>query len=120
MKLRSLQLHGFKSFADRTTIELRDGVTAIVGSNGCGKSNTADAVRWVLGEQRASALRGGKMEEVIFQGSVKRRPLHLAEVSLVFSNEDGSIPIPQSETPSRRARSRSPARCSGRAAASTR
>ena len=97
MKLRRLQLHGFKSFADRTTIELRDGVTAIVGSNGCGKSNTADAVRWVLGEQRASALRGGKMEEVIFQGSVRRRPLHYAEVALVFSNEDGSVPIPHSE-----------------------
>ena len=97
MKLRTLQLHGFKSFADRTVIELRDGVTAIVGSNGCGKSNTADAVRWVLGEQRASALRGGKMEEVIFQGSVRRRPLNYAEVSLVFSNEDGSVPIPQTE-----------------------
>ncbi|HEU4451641.1 MAG TPA: chromosome segregation protein SMC, partial [Longimicrobium sp.] len=97
MKLRTLQLHGFKSFADRTRIEFRDGVTAIVGSNGCGKSNTADAVRWVLGEQRASALRGGKMEEVIFQGSVKRRPLHYAEVSLVFSNEDGRVPVPQSE-----------------------
>jgi chromosome segregation protein len=97
MKLRSLRLHGFKSFADRTLIEFRDGVTAIVGSNGCGKSNTADAVRWVLGEQRASALRGGKMEEVIFQGSVKRRPLNYAEVSLAFSNEDGAIPIPQTE-----------------------
>ncbi|HEU4562241.1 MAG TPA: chromosome segregation protein SMC [Longimicrobium sp.] len=97
MKLRSLRLHGFKSFADRTLIEFRDGVTAIVGSNGCGKSNTADAVRWVLGEQRASALRGGKMEEVIFQGSIKRRPLNYAEVSLAFSNDDGSIPIPQTE-----------------------
>ncbi|HYJ80024.1 MAG TPA: chromosome segregation protein SMC, partial [Longimicrobiaceae bacterium] len=97
MKLRSLHLHGFKSFPDRTSLEFRDGVTAIVGSNGCGKSNTADAVRWVLGEQRASALRGGKMEEVIFQGTVKRRPLNYAEVSLVFSNEDGSIPLPQSE-----------------------
>jgi chromosome segregation protein len=97
MKLQALRLQGFKSFPDRTLIEFRDGVTAIVGSNGCGKSNTADAVRWVLGEQRASALRGGKMEEVIFQGTVKRRPLNYAEVSLSFSNEDGSIPIPQSE-----------------------
>jgi chromosome segregation protein len=97
MKLRSLRLHGFKSFPDRTLIEFREGVTAIVGSNGCGKSNTADAVRWVLGEQRASALRGGKMEEVIFQGTSKRRPLNYAEVSLSFSNEDGSIPIPQTE-----------------------
>ena len=97
MKLRSLHLHGFKSFPDRTTIEFRDGVTAIVGSNGCGKSNTADAVRWVLGEQRASALRGGKMEEVIFQGSIRRRPLNLAEVALRFSNEDGRVAVPQSE-----------------------
>jgi chromosome segregation protein len=97
MKLRSLHLHGFKSFADRTVLELRDGVTAIVGSNGCGKSNTADAVRWVLGETRAGALRSAKMEEVIFQGTIRRRPLNYAEVSLVFDNGDGSVPIPQSE-----------------------
>jgi chromosome segregation protein len=97
MKLRSLQLHGFKSFADKTVLELRDGVTAIVGSNGCGKSNTADAVRWVLGETRAGALRSAKMEEVIFQGTIRRRPLNYAEVTLVFGNEDGAVPIPQSE-----------------------
>ncbi|HEX6042622.1 chromosome segregation SMC family protein, partial [Longimicrobium sp.] len=97
MKLRSLHLHGFKSFADKTVLELRDGVTAIVGSNGCGKSNTADAVRWVLGETRAGALRSAKMEEVIFQGTIRRRPLNYAEVSLVFGNEDGAVPIPQSE-----------------------
>lgn len=97
MKLRSLHLHGFKSFADKTVLELRDGVTAIVGSNGCGKSNTADAVRWVLGETRAGALRSAKMEEVIFQGTIRRRPLNYAEVSLVFGNEDGSVPIPQTE-----------------------
>jgi chromosome segregation protein len=97
MKLRSLQLHGFKSFADKTVLELREGVTAIVGSNGCGKSNTADAVRWVLGETRAGALRSAKMEEVIFQGTIRRRPLNYAEVTLVFGNEDGAVPIPQSE-----------------------
>jgi chromosome segregation protein len=97
MKLRSLQLHGFKSFADKTVLELRDGVTAIVGSNGCGKSNTADAVRWVLGETRAGALRSAKMEEVIFQGTIRRRPLNYAEVTLVFGNEDGAVPIPQTE-----------------------
>jgi chromosome segregation protein len=97
MKLKSLRIHGFKSFADRTTLDFRDGVTAIIGSNGCGKSNTADAIRWVLGEQRASALRGSKMEEVIFQGTARRRPVNLAEVSLVFDNESGRVAVPQSE-----------------------
>ena len=97
MKLKSLRLHGFKSFADRTTLDFREGVTAIIGSNGCGKSNTADAIRWVLGEQRASALRGSKMEEVIFQGTARRRPVNLAEVSLVFDNESGRVAIPQAE-----------------------
>ena len=97
MRLRQLRLHGFKSFADRTTIEVRDGVTAIVGSNGCGKSNTADAIRWVLGEQRASAVRSAKMEEVIFQGTTRRRPLNFAEVSLVFDNDQGRVALPQAE-----------------------
>jgi len=97
MKLQSLRLHGFKSFADRTTLDFRDGVTAVIGSNGCGKSNIADAIRWVLGEQRASAIRGAKMEEVIFQGTARRRPLNFAEVALVFDNQMGRVPIPQSE-----------------------
>jgi chromosome segregation protein len=97
MRLRTLRLHGFKSFADRTQLEFRDGITAIVGSNGCGKSNIADAIRWVLGEQRASAIRGAKMEEVIFQGTTKRRPLNFAEVALLFSNEQGRVAIPQTE-----------------------
>jgi chromosome segregation protein len=97
MKLESLRIHGFKSFADRTTLDFREGVTAIIGSNGCGKSNTADAIRWVLGEQRASALRGSKMEEVIFQGTARRRPVNLAEVSLVFDNRSGRVPVPQTE-----------------------
>src|SRR5688572_5891607 len=97
MKLKSLRIQGFKSFADRTTLEFRDGVTAIVGSNGCGKSNIADSIRWVLGEQRPSAMRGSKMEEVIFQGTSRRRPLNFAEVSLRFDNHAGRLPIPQSE-----------------------
>jgi chromosome segregation protein len=97
MRLKTLRLHGFKSFADRTALDFREGVTAIVGSNGCGKSNIADAVRWVLGEQRASAIRGAKMEEVIFQGTARRRPLNFAEVSLHFDNESGRVPIPQTE-----------------------
>jgi chromosome segregation protein len=97
VRLKSLRIQGFKSFADRTTLEFREGVTAIVGSNGCGKSNTADAIRWVLGEQRASALRGSKMEEVIFQGTARRRPLQFAEVALLFENDRGRVAIPQSE-----------------------
>ncbi|CAN5732620.1 chromosome segregation protein SMC [soil metagenome] len=97
MRLSALRLQGFKSFADRTSLEFREGVTAIVGSNGCGKSNVADAIRWVLGEQRASALRGARMDEVIFGGSLRRRPLNFAEVSLLFSNEEGRVPIPQAE-----------------------
>jgi chromosome segregation protein len=97
MRLRSLRLHGFKSFADRTTLEFRDGVTAIIGSNGCGKSNIADSIRWVLGEQRASAIRGAKMEEVIFQGTARRRAVNLAEVTLVFDNQSGRVPVPQTE-----------------------
>ncbi len=93
MKLRSLKVHGFKSFADSTTIEFHDGITAIVGPNGCGKSNIGDAIRWVLGEQRPTAIRGAKMEEAIFQGTVSRRPVNRGSVSLKVSNEDGSLPV---------------------------
>jgi chromosome segregation protein len=91
--LTKLEMHGFKSFADETTLTFNQGVTAIVGPNGCGKSNVSDAVRWVLGEQRARLLRGAKMEEVIFQGASARRAVNVAEVSLHFDNEDGSLPI---------------------------
>ena len=97
MKLRSLKLHGFKSFADATTIEFHDGITAVVGPNGCGKSNISDAIRWVLGEQRPSAIRGAKMEEAIFQGTVNRRPVNRGSVSLTVSNEDGALPVPFEE-----------------------
>jgi chromosome segregation protein len=94
MRLTKLELQGFKSFADQTEMLFEPGVTAIVGPNGCGKSNVSDAVRWVLGEQRARLLRGAKMEEVIFQGSSARRAVGLAEVSLHFENEDGGLGIP--------------------------
>jgi chromosome segregation protein len=85
MHLKALKLHGFKSFADPTILRFDHGVTAIVGPNGCGKSNIADAIRWVLGEQSARALRGGKMQDVIFEGAETRRPQNLCEVALLLS-----------------------------------
>ncbi|MGE0439401.1 MAG: chromosome segregation protein SMC [Gemmatimonadales bacterium] len=97
MKLLKLELSGFKSFADTVTLEFDHGVTAIVGPNGCGKSNVSDAVRWVLGETSARLLRGGKMEDVIFQGSVNRRPVNVTEVSLYLDNADGDLPIAYNE-----------------------
>ncbi len=97
MKLRALRVHGFKSFADSTKIDFHDGITAIVGPNGCGKSNISDAIRWVLGEQRPTAIRGAKMEEAIFQGTVSRRPVNRGSVSLLVSNEDGALPVPFEE-----------------------
>ncbi|HET7614270.1 MAG TPA: chromosome segregation protein SMC [Gemmatimonadaceae bacterium] len=107
MRLTKLEIHGFKSFADQTDMLFEPGVTAIVGPNGCGKSNVSDAVRWVLGEQRARALRGAKMEEVIFQGSSARRAVNLAEVSLHFENDDGALDIPFREVVITRRLSRS-------------
>lgn len=97
MKLKALRVHGFKSFADATQIDFHDGITAVVGPNGCGKSNISDAIRWVLGEQRPTAIRGAKMEEAIFQGSVARRPVNRGSVSLVVTNEDGALPVPFEE-----------------------
>ncbi len=94
MKLKSLALRGFKSFPDATEIAFHDGLTAVVGPNGCGKSNIGDAVRWALGEQRPTAIRGAKMEEAIFQGTLARRAMNRGSVQLVVSNEDGVLPIP--------------------------
>ena len=107
MRLTKLELHGFKSFADATHLLFEPGVTAIVGPNGCGKSNVSDAVRWVLGEQRARLMRGAKMDEVIFQGSSARRPVNVAEVSLHFSNDEGILPVPFREVVITRRLSRS-------------
>src|SRR5882757_9959385 len=85
MRLERLEINGFKSFSDRSELAFDKGVTAIVGPNGCGKSNVADAITWVMGEQSAKSLRGDKMEDVIFSGSDARKPTATAEVRLRFS-----------------------------------
>ena len=97
MYLKSLVLKGFKSFADRSTLSLEPGITAVVGPNGSGKSNISDAVLWVLGERNAKHLRGQAMEDVIFAGSSARKPVGLAEVDLVLDNSDGTLPVDYSE-----------------------
>lgn len=97
MHLKSLTLKGFKSFAQPTTFALEPGVTCIVGPNGSGKSNVVDALAWVMGEQGAKTLRGGKMEDVIFAGTATRGPLGRAEVQLTIDNSDGALPIEYSE-----------------------
>lgn len=93
MFLKSIEIRGFKSFANRTELKLTKGITAIVGPNGSGKSNISDAVKWVLGEQSVKNLRGGRMEDVIFSGTQFRKPLGLCQVSLTLDNEDKSLPI---------------------------
>ncbi|WP_326908915.1 chromosome segregation protein SMC [Sedimentibacter sp. MB31-C6] len=97
MFLKKIYVNGFKSFAEKTDIMVEKGITAIVGPNGSGKSNISDAIKWVLGEQSAKSLRGGKMDDVIFAGTQKRMPLGYAEVNLIFNNESGIIPIEYKE-----------------------
>jgi chromosome segregation protein len=97
MRLKSLKLHGFKSFANKTDFEFHPGVTGIVGPNGCGKSNVVDAIRWVLGETSAKALRGGEMADVIFNGTDKRKPVGMAEVTLTLSDCEETLGLDYNE-----------------------
>ncbi|MDR2694393.1 MAG: chromosome segregation protein SMC [Chitinispirillales bacterium] len=97
MILRKLSIFGFKSFADKTELDFGEGMTAVIGPNGCGKSNVVDAIRWVFGEQKASALRSANMQEVIFSGTQRRAPLNMAEVTLVIENDKGILPVEYSE-----------------------
>lgn len=97
MRLKALELQGFKSFPDKTVLQFDASITAVVGPNGSGKSNLSDAIRWVMGEQSSRALRGGKMEDVIFGGTQQRKSNGFAEVSLTLDNEDGQLSIGESE-----------------------
>lgn len=97
MHIKKLEIHGFKSFPDKTTLELTPGVTVVMGPNGCGKSNISDAIRWVLGEQSARCLRGTRMEDIIFSGTANRKPLSFAEVSATLDNSDARLGIDYQE-----------------------
>ena len=97
MYLKRLELQGFKSFADKTVLEFMPGITSVIGPNGSGKSNISDAIRWVLGEQSMKSLRGAKSNDIIFAGTQNRKSLGFAEASLVFDNEDGTLPIEYAE-----------------------
>ena len=97
MYLKRMELQGFKSFADKTTLEFMPGITSVIGPNGSGKSNISDAIRWVLGEQSMKSLRGSKSEDIIFSGTENRKSLGFAEVSIIIDNTDGKLPIEYSE-----------------------
>src|SRR5437870_10641893 len=94
MRIKQIELNGFKSFMERTVLELPSGVTAIVGPNGCGKSNIVDAIRWVLGEQSPKHLRGTAMEDVIFAGNAENGPLGMAEVALLLERDEADLVAP--------------------------
>src|SRR3989338_6051073 len=98
MKLKSLELFGFKSFVDKTTIHFEEWVTGVVGPNGCGKSNIVDAIRWAMGEQSAKHLRGSEMQDVIFNGTSSRASIGMSQVILSFDLTDGRAPAGQIKT----------------------
>ena len=91
MFLKSLEINGFKSFADKTHIDFADGITSLLGPNGCGKSNIVDSIKWVLGEQSTKTLRASRMDDVIFAGTETRKPREMAEVTLTIDNEDHTL-----------------------------
>ncbi|UCG52160.1 MAG: AAA family ATPase, partial [Candidatus Latescibacterota bacterium] len=97
MNLKRIEISGFKSFENRLGMDFSGGVTAVLGPNGCGKTNIVDAIRWVLGEQKTRLLRNTKMENVIFNGTKTRKPLGMAEVHMILSNEDRALPLDYSE-----------------------
>ena len=97
MYLKSLELHGFKSFANKIVLQFHNGITGVVGPNGSGKSNVSDAIRWVLGEQSAKQLRGGSMQDVIFSGTQSRRPMSYAYVAITLDNSDHALPVDYEE-----------------------
>ncbi|MEJ2663572.1 MAG: AAA family ATPase [Spirochaetia bacterium] len=97
MILKSIELFGFKSFANKTKIEFKDGISSILGPNGCGKSNILDAIKWVIGEQAPKNLRATRMEDVIFNGTEQKKALNVAEVTLVLSNTNNLFPVEMSE-----------------------
>ena len=97
MYLKRLEMQGFKSFADKTILEFRPGITGVIGPNGSGKSNISDAIRWILGEQSMKSLRGNKTQDIIFAGTQNRKSLGFAEASIVIDNTDGKLPIEYSE-----------------------
>ena len=97
MQLTQIEIRGFKSFADKVIINFNEGITGIVGPNGCGKSNVVDAIRWVLGEQKTRVLRSEKMDNIIFNGTKNRKPTQLAEVSITFNNTKNLLPTEYSK-----------------------